>query len=402
MRACGLCCKDTLRQPDTPRPLTFVIGIIEIGAEIRHPFPPDTRIDEEIYQMTIALDHNEALGSTPAKDASVVRLGACPCCGHGELRAILPAKLASDNSLGRLLGKDLGPALSGFDLRANAKSDWSVCEYCALIFARNRPSSAKLADWYPILFQISEERNYNTAQLPTAYIENKKRGAEKLFQQLDAHGIFAGARSLIQFRTGPGHFLDIARQSYPHLDVYGLEYFEHPAKYAAQLLGSDRIARISLPEPTHPFDAGPFDVVVANHFLTHAHEPRKFLEYLKSILSDKGTLVLMNELDHARSLKSMTAYSRGLNFFHKQLFTRDTLRSFIRSCGLTATDISVDRKGKKAKEVMLLCRKGPPEAPQRGRPSDAAALFRSWRLKNRFYMKLRFVIDPIRSATKRT
>lgn len=307
---------------------------------------------------------------------------------------MLPPELASDNSLHRLLDETSGIRFSGFDLHANAKSDWSVCEYCALMFARNRPSPARLAEWYPVLFQISEERNYNTAQLPQKYLEGKKRSGEKLFKLLDKHGIFAGARSLIQFRTGPGFFPYAARQAYPHLDVYGLEYFEHPANHAAKLLGSDRVARISEPEPSHSFDAGPFDVIVANHFLTHAHEPRKFLEYLRSILGDNGTLVLMNEIDHALSFQSMKAYSRGLNFFHKQLFTRDTLASFVGSCGFTATDISAEPDGKKPKEITLLCRKAPPAAPPRGRPSEASALFRAWRRKSRLYSKLRFVIDP--------
>ena len=328
-------------------------------------------------------------------------LDQCPGCGHGEILAAFPGGPASDNSLGRLLKRADAPALPGFNLAAHARSEWSVCGHCALMFARSRPQADGLEAWYPPLFQLSEERGYNTAPLPQTYIDGKRRGAEKLFQDFDALGLFAGATSLIHFRTGPGHFLDIVRRKYPALEVYGLEYFEHPAAFAQSLVGSNRVARISAPEPVSPFPVQRFDLIIANHFLTHAHEPRKFLGYLRGLLSDTGTLVLYNELDHDLSFASMTAYPRGLNFFHKQLYTRSSLNAFVRSCGFAPEEISKPKNGKPSKYITLRCTPADPAPAPASEPEHALRLLRTWRRKHRLYRALRWVIDPVRRLISR-
>jgi SAM-dependent methyltransferase len=325
-----------------------------------------------------------------------ILLDHCPACNHDGIIEALPQAMTSDNSLGRLLKNGAKLALPGFDLAAHRRSRWSVCSHCALIFARSRPSPEGLSLWYPPLFQLSEERGYNTAPLPQAYLAGKRQSAEKLFRQIDAQGVLAQAKSLIHFRTGPGHFLDMVRKKYSQIEVYGLEYFEHPAAYAKELVGEDRVAQISTPEPEHPFPVQKFDVIVANHFLTHAHEPRKFLDYLRSILSEQGTLIVYNELDHDRSLRSMTAYPRGLNFFHKQLFTRPSLLAFLKSCGFEPQDISAAALGRPSKYITLFCKPAAAKQPQRGEPGKAAKLLRSWFRKHRLYRSFRFVIDPAR------
>ncbi len=316
----------------------------------------------------------------------------CPACGHSNLTAVFSGQ-KPDNTLARLVNKPLPFPLPGFDLKLHAISDWHVCEHCALLFAKNRPDAAGLSDWYPQLFQFSEERSYNTAELPQAYIESKAKSSKELLATINSHDVLTHAKSVIHFRTGPGHLLAEAKRQDPGLDIYGLEYFEHPAAYARTLVGNDRIAVINVPEPTHPFAIKTFDVVIANHFLTHAHDPQALMAYFRSILSSEGTLVLYNELDHDLSLKSMTAYARGLNFFHKQLFTRKTLIGFVQACGFSVEDINT---GKKAKYITLLCRKATALPMQKGDAAQALKLLRSWKLKHSFYLFGKPVIDPVR------
>lgn len=322
-------------------------------------------------------------------------LSNCPACERADMQPVFKG-LKDDNTLARLVGEPLPFGLPGFDLAAHATSDWHVCKHCALLFAKNRPDAAGLEKWYPQLFQYSEERNYNVAPLPTAYLEGKAKAARKFFSELDGHEIFAAAKSLMHFRTGPGDFLVEAKNKYPHLNVYGLEYFEHPAAHARSMLGHDKVEIISLPEPKHGFDRTHFDVVVANHFLTHAHDPRKLMAYFRTILSDNGTLIIYNELDHDLSLKSMTAYARGLNFFHKQLFSRNSLLPFVEACGFAVEDISIRKNEKLPKYVTLLCRKATPKPMPQGDHVTALKLLQSWRRKHLFYKFGKPVIDPIR------
>jgi SAM-dependent methyltransferase len=325
----------------------------------------------------------------------MLSLSNCPACDQSHMRPAFSGR-KPDNTLARLAGKPLPFALPGFDLEIHATSNWQVCEHCALIFAKNRPNSKGLEKWYPQLFQYSEERNYNTATLPQSYLDGKAKSALELLGTINSHNILAAAKSLIHFRTGPGHLLAEAKKQNPALDVYGLEYFEHPAAYARTLVGNDRIATIQLPEPKHPFAVTSFDVVIANHFLTHAHDPRALVAYFRTILADTGTLVLYNELDHDLSLKSMTAYARGLNFFHKQLFTRRTLVGFLQACGFSVEDISTDKNGKQPKYITLLCRKAKAQPMQEGNAAQALQLLQSWQRKHTFYKFGKPLIDPIR------
>ena len=319
----------------------------------------------------------------------------CPACNSNSIDPVFPG-LRGDNTLFRLLGKTLPFALSGFNLKRHATSEWSSCGHCALLFARNRPKPDGLADWYPKLFQISEERNYNQSELPVSYLEGKAQSAQLLLDNLNSHNVLSGARNLIQFRTGPGHLLALAKQQMPTLEVFGLEYFEHPAAYARKLIGNERIQIIDLPEPKHGFDVGKFDVVISNHFLTHAHDPKALMTYYKSILASEGKLLLFNELDHDLSLRSMTAYRRGLNFFHKQLFTRHSLIAFVESCGFDVKDISKNNKGKMPKYITLLCTHSSAKPIPSADVNAARKLLRSWRRKHLFYRFAKPVIEPVR------
>lgn len=322
-------------------------------------------------------------------------LSNCPACDSTNLQLVF-STWTGDNTLARLVDKPLPFALPGFDLPAHATSAWHICRHCALLFARNRPDAAGLAQWYPQLFQYSEERSYNTATLPQSYLDGKAKAARALLADIEPYGVFTNAKSLVQFRTGPGHFLAEAKANHPGLDVYGLEYFEHPAAYARTLVGDDRIEIISLPEPRPRFARKTFAVVVANHFLTHAHDPKVLMANFRDILSDDGTLVLYNELDHDLSLKSMTAYARGLNFFHKQLFSRATLLPFVESCGFAVKDISVRKNGKLPKYVTLLCQKAASKPMPKGDATAALKLLQSWRRKHTLYRFGKPVIDSIR------
>jgi SAM-dependent methyltransferase len=326
-------------------------------------------------------------------------LTTCPACNHEQLQAAFPG-VTGDNSVAPLVGKPLPFELPGFDLAAHATSNWSVCAHCALMFARNRPDPQGLATWYPQLFQFSEERNYNTAVLPESYLAGKAKSAEILFADMQANHVLDSAARLIHFRCGPGHVLHLAKSARLGLEVYGLEYFEHPARHARQLVGEDRVAIIDVPEPVQPFDVKRFDVILSNHFLTHAHNPSKLLRYYHSLLSDDGKLLIYNEQDHDLSLKSMTAYARGINFFHNQLFTADTLSRFLLAHGFACRVISTAKPGKKPKYATLLCTKVEAQPMPRGNAAQALALLRSWKRKHELYQATKPIIDPVRKLLR--
>ncbi len=70
---------------------------------------------------------------------------------------------------------------------------------------------------------------------------------------------------------------------------------------------------------------GPFDLIIANHMLTHVHQPSEFLADVHARLAPGGHLYLYNETDEGDFLERGKAMIGSLNPFHLQTFDRASL-----------------------------------------------------------------------------
>lgn len=339
----------------------------------------------------------------------------CPTCGHKEFTEPFPQTLVYDNSLGDIIRKGYGKKYQDLDISKFARNEWRVCNHCSLIFCVKRTSVTDANQWYNKLFAEVELREYDKNPLPKLYMKNQKIFAEELFHILDQHQIFNNVQSVIHFRCNAGLLLHEIAQKTPIRELYGLEYFENPALHATKLLGKNFIARINGPEPTNPFQRQKFDLILLEHGLTHAYNPANFLKYIKSLLSPQGTIVIFNEPDHARGLRSMSYYRRGINFFHKQLYAKNSMLSFLRSQGLECVQLPhpVGRRWAVSSNSMLFI--GHVGETHLVLPEDSAstiALLQNWlkmHIQFKRYTLLLALVQPIKrfrerflGATKRT
>ena len=107
-------------------------------------------------------------------------------------------------------------------------------------------------------------------------------------------------------------------------DVYGLPLFESQQLLNREAYGHkvDHLLdydHFSIPYP------GAFDLVVANHMITHAVRPRDYLDLVRERLAPGGHLYLYNEPDDAEFLEQGQSMINTLNPFHLQAFDRDSL-----------------------------------------------------------------------------
>lgn len=267
-----------------------------------------------------------------AQAIAPTRLTACPSCGHDKFLDPLPEGVRYDNSLEPLI-RDPARSPTSVDLSAYGRSDWRVCGRCGLIFSMLRPRFEDMLDWYRPVFEISEKRRYNTDPLPDLYLDSHEKYAEELFANLDARNVFDGVRSVLHLRCQTGEFLHLLRERLGIDDVYGVEYFEHPVARARARVGEDRIGLMEGPEPEIPYPPGSFDLILMDHVLEHAHDPRAYFAYLKTLLAPGGKIVLGDRC-HTYALQSATSYRRGINFFHFQLFTISDLTRLAAATGL--------------------------------------------------------------------
>jgi SAM-dependent methyltransferase len=136
-----------------------------------------------------------------------------------------------------------------------------------------------------------------------------------------------------------------------------------------------------------PFD-GPFDLVVANHMLTHAVRPQEFLATIAGHLAPGGHLYLYNEMNEDEYLvegKSMFNF----NPFHMQAFSRRALLRGLEANGFTTVFMTVHERRPRLPRAARSPRRGPLEAdagrraetapdgvaerPRAGRAADARA-----------------------------
>jgi SAM-dependent methyltransferase len=321
----------------------------------------------------------------------IIELKHCPACQSAVLIPAFAHETKRHNSLARM-GKDLPIGFDPVFVKAFDKIHWKICADCGLIFATTRPPGPGSGSWYLPLFKMSEERGYDTYPLPESYAASKAQSNKRLYEIITANELIAKGAHLLHVRCATGDLLKLAKENL-EADVWGLDFFVACVTHANAMLGEPRVAQMLEPEPQNPFPQKKFDVIIANHMTTHAHDPVTLIGRFRDWLTDDGVLIVHNEPNHQETLKSFRAYPRGINFFHKQLFTEDTFMSSMKSWGFEPTRIKStgDDARKFEKNMMFVCRKQGPQNSQKVDGNKSVRLLKSWERRRSISEFLRLV-----------
>jgi SAM-dependent methyltransferase len=236
--------------------------------------------------------------------------------------------------------------------------DYSLCHGCGVVYATKRPSGAR----YQWLFHHFEETlgrlpwNGAVAKLSVSTFELSEDEKAELRRRA-ARGVFVsehegvsrkeylpvlsgdrlansahvellgslldlrGAR-LLEIRSRAGSIGAGLRRLYG-ADPYAMAIFENQRFVIEEVYGIPTslidFESFSIPH------AGPFDLVVSNHMLTHAVRPRDFLATVRTRLRPGGYLYLYNEPDDAEYLSEGKSMFSTMNAFHLQTFDGKSL-----------------------------------------------------------------------------
>jgi SAM-dependent methyltransferase len=125
-------------------------------------------------------------------------------------------------------------------------------------------------------------------------------------------------------------------------EVYGLPLFESQQLLNREAYGHTVDHLIDYDQFSIPYP-GAFDLVVANHMITHAVRPGDFLDVVRERLAPGGYLYLYNEPDDAEFLNHGQSMINTLNPFHLQAFDRDSLLRGLAAAGFKATFVTHER-----------------------------------------------------------
>jgi SAM-dependent methyltransferase len=297
----------------------------------------------------------------PADD--ILTLDACAVCGHTGRTLVCP--------FNRFALFEEPP-----DDRAPIY-DYSLCHACGAVYATRRPAGPRY-QWLFDHFEATLGRDDPDGdESPGKLALSSRRITEEHrahLRALAARGIFVSEHLGLKKREYlPALFADRAANSL-HVDILGSLVPMHQPRVLeirsrlgtipaalARLHGATSVAMAIFESqqflieeiykvPTAwpidfdhfriPFD-GPFDLVVANHLMTHSVRPAEFLAEVRRHLSPGGHLYLYNEMDDGEFLSRGKSMFNSFNAFHFQTFDAPSLVRMLASQGFETTFVTI-------------------------------------------------------------
>jgi SAM-dependent methyltransferase len=259
-------------------------------------------------------------------------LSTCPACGSDELRDVgLATNLTRED---RQL---IGPSVVW-------EADYASCTRCDLMFARNRQENSEIDDYYAAFPEI-ENRDYAVYPLPDLFLKSQNQFADRLVGNLAKAGLVRPEMSVLNVRCEYGVHLARLRDEHGVSELYGLDHFPTNIRHARENLGLENIEILDPYFADIPFGDKKFDLILANHQLTHALNPMAVLANLRSRVAPGGTVVFYNEIDHIPIMDLPKTFRRGVISYHKQLLTRVSLENICRLAGFKTDWLDYDPVG---------------------------------------------------------
>ena len=305
--------------------------------------------------------------STPAVVSGVppqiAVLDACPVCGHDVYTQVC--------EYNKFFLLDHCPD------EASARYDYAMCHRCGVTFARQRP----IGERYQYLVDRFEETIGRVTAGEAMHGRLTSRPTLTDAQRAELHaraagGVFVSEHlgipgsqqlpALFRDRMGNSHHIELLTSllTLPsprvlelrprfgaigaglkrawQADVWGLPLFENQQLLNREVYGHRVDRLLDYDDFTIPYE-GQFDLIVANHIITHAVRPKQVLSTLASRLNDGGYAYFYNEPDDAEFLDENQSMFNVLNAFHLQTFDRPSLLRALAGFGFEPVFVAHDR-----------------------------------------------------------
>jgi SAM-dependent methyltransferase len=313
-----------------------------------------TRLGARIPQHAHELQPPSAPQATDAISTDRIdELRVCSVCGHEAYTPVC--------EFNRFLLSESAP-----DAHA-MRADYAVCHQCGVVFARRRPVGQRfrflVEHFEETIGRVVSEGTRGAKLLGSRRLDE---GARELLRARAAQPMFVSEVPRVKDRRHLTALLRDRLAVAAHVEIlgslltlerprvlevrprfgaiggalrrlYGGETFALPLFEAQQLLvrevyGTCAEHLLDYDDFTIPYP-GSFDLVVANHLLTHAVHPQQTLATIRQRLAPGGHLYLYNEPDESDFLDTGKSIFNTLNAFHVQTFDGASLARALQSAG---------------------------------------------------------------------
>jgi SAM-dependent methyltransferase len=241
--------------------------------------------------------------------ASRIHYTHCPVCGSADIKEVLSAK---------------DYTVSGEEFAV------MECATCSLRFTQDVPDAASIAPYYKSEEYISHT-NTSKGLVNSLYQSVRKRTLKQKRKLVEKEtGITKG--NMLDLGAGTGAFVNEMKQA--GWAVTGLEPDPDARKVAKELYGID-LEDTSL---FYQLTDGTFDAITMWHVLEHVHDLQGYITKLKSLLKEKGKLIIAvpnyTSKDAARYEEHWAAYDVPRHLYH---FSPKSMQVLIEKHGLKIT-----------------------------------------------------------------
>lgn len=298
--------------------------------------------------------------ATPLPADRIDRLAACPACGGAESSAVL--------SFNKLILSPSPPDAASYRYR------YAICHDCGVVSARRRPAGARYA-WMLEHFEETLGRvefgTRRSGKVALTSYELSEAEKHELVTRAQ-RGVFVSDHeglgpddylpALMNDRLANSMHVELLGSLLPLQNARVLEVRSRLGSISAalqRLYGATAKAMALFPNqqvlieevyriPASvgidydqfeiPFE-GAFELIVANHMLTHAISPKAMLRTLHDRLAPGGHLYVFNEPDERAFLASGKSIFNTMNPFHMQAFDATALRCMLEANGFRVSFI---------------------------------------------------------------
>jgi SAM-dependent methyltransferase len=281
-------------------------------------------------ERTVVCEWNKSIlaDDDPQDDSTIANYALCHGCGivYATRRPIGERHRALMDDFPTTIGRDPEAAAASGVLNPFPLSEEDRARYRRLIAGG--------------IFVSDHERREHLSQVFKDRLENASH-VELLGSLLDLNRVRA-----LEIRSRAGTIAHGLRRLY-NARVAVMPIFESQRLIVEELYGIECSDLIDYDQFTIPFE-GLFDLIVANHMLTHIVRLDRFFNEVRAHLRPGGHLYLYNELDEAFVFDSGKSIVNSLNPVHLQTFDRSSLMRLLKANGFDVTFI-------KRRSGFLLC-----------------------------------------------